>query len=149
MAIDVAATVEGLDRVGDEVRRAVEWAMRSTGRTGRRVARAKAPVYDGKKRIGVRRLELQRGIKASKNIEENGPELSMFVGPFGPRYKASYDPTPRRYPRKGSATAVYGTPLFRRQQEARFGYMAAGRLAAERAAHFYAVEGVTVAIEQT
>lgn len=136
MGIEVDGTVAGLRQLSEEILRGVEWAMRETGRAAKSAARDKAPLYEGKPRVGVTRGELHDSIKPSKHIKQAGGLLSMLVGPFGPRYKAEYVPSPfaprpRKVYRNGWEHAVYGTPLYRGRQEARAEYMAAGLAAAE------------------
>lgn len=151
MAIEVDGAVQGLMRLSDDITRGLEWAMRETGRAARSAAKDKAPLYEGKPRVGVVRGELHESIKSSRHITRVGSRLSMLVGPFGPRYKAEYvpsefSPRPRRVFRKGWEHAVYGTPLYRGKEEDRAEYMAAGLAAAELTAGTSTNESMTAVI---
>ena len=104
--------------------RATLYALRATGRAMGRVAKSKAPVYKGDDpRAQAESGQLKKSIKNSRAVIHLGTgDYSMFMGPFGSKKKNSH--THYQNADKGKGSELRGVPLYRRQMESKYGYMA-------------------------
>ena len=100
--------------------RATLYALRATGRAMGRVAKSNAPVYKGDDpRAQAESGQLKKSIKNSRTVVHLGTgSYAMFMGPFGSKKKGTHV-------HRNSAGELRGVPLYRRQMESKYGYMAA------------------------
>lgn len=156
--IDADAVIASFDDARLKIPRTTMYALRRVGANARRVSRAAAPVYKGPPRVGVIKGELRAAIKTSRNIQNRAGILVLELGPFGggkstskgSRIKAKYASerqgaltsskpykarTAARTVKSGTRTGgLYGVSLYRRKQEAKYGFMEKGRAVAEATA---------------
>lgn len=126
--VDSEAFTKAMDDHIAKAPRAAMYAMRQAARVARIAGRAKAPVYKGPARVGVVKGELRASIKPSRNITQAGDVFSMVIGPIGNVKRA------KGKRRTSEGGGQYGVPYYRAKQEARFGFMAAARDAADAGA---------------
>ena len=96
-----------------------KYALRAVGRLLGKKARAYAPVYKGNDPRAVAESgQLKKSIKNAKIMHVEGRDYVLKVGPAGNK-------------KKGTAVSresgsLRGVPLYRAQQEAKYGYMRKG-----------------------
>jgi hypothetical protein len=115
---NMSGVTRELATVNRDMDRATMYGLRRLGASVRKEARSKAGEHDysGPERVGVIKGELRKSIKTSRNIKNDGVYRTLTVGPTG------------KVRRDGGG--AYGVPLYRVQQEAKYGYMAGGYAAA-------------------
>ena len=107
--------------------KATMYALRATGRSLIRGARAKAPVYSGSD-PRVTPGDLRRSIKNGRTIKHGGGLYELRVSPAGNKKKGTHV-------HKTKGSGLRGVPLYAPKMEEKYGYMQAGYGAAMAEVH--------------
>lgn len=100
--------------------RATMYALRATGRALIRSAKAKAPVYTGTDPRAVAESgQLRKSIKNGRVIKQGGGVYQLQVMPAGSKKKGTHV-------HRTTGGELRGIPLYRRQMEAKYGFMKSG-----------------------